>query len=70
MKGLRGLCVCRTAYLAHLGPVWFRCGAVPNGPRENGSRKLQPGWCKGPVGEGSSDRTVDYESKTLAFKRC
>jgi len=41
MKDLMGLRVCRTAYLAHLRPVWFRCGAVPNGPRENGARKPQ-----------------------------
>src|SRR5918994_1710090 len=34
MKGLKGLRVCRTAYLAHRIPVWFRCGAVPNGPRD------------------------------------
>jgi hypothetical protein len=39
MKGLKGLRVCQTAYLAHFRPVGFRCGAVPNGPRENGARK-------------------------------
>jgi hypothetical protein len=60
MKGLKGLRVCRTAYLAHRIPVWFRCGAVPNGPRETGARKLRPGWCKGPVGTEGGKPRPDY----------
>jgi hypothetical protein len=72
MKGLKGLRVCRTAYLAHRIPVWFRCGAVPNGPRETGARKLRPGWCKGPVGtEGEAPAGLwTTESNTPDFKRC
>jgi hypothetical protein len=72
MKDLKGLRVCRTAYLAHLRPVWFRCGAVPNGRRENGARKSRPGWYKGPVGtEGEAlTRLWTTESNTFAFERC
>ena len=72
MKGLKGLRVCRTAYLAHRIPVWFRCGAVPNGPRDRSpkaparlvQRSGRDGGGEAPAGLWTT------ESNTPDFKRC
>jgi hypothetical protein len=42
LRGTQGRRVCRTAYLAHLRPAWFRHGCVWRGAREAGARKLRP----------------------------
>jgi hypothetical protein len=62
MKGLKGLRVCRTAYLAHCIPVWFRCGAVPNGPERPEPESSGPVGAKVRSGRrgGSPGRTMDY----------
>jgi hypothetical protein len=62
VRGTPGRRVCRTAYLEHLRPVWFRHGCVWNRPREAGARKLRPVGAKVRSGRrgGSPDRTMDY----------
>jgi hypothetical protein len=72
VRGTRGRRVCRTAYLEHLRPVWFRHGCVWNRPREAGARKLRPVRAKVRSGRRGEALTGLWttESNTPAFKRC